>query len=85
MADKKAKVATKKVDKVVANAPKNIDYKIMTVAEIDKAIATLRDDVLTLKRGTIVGDVQNVRAYNGRRKELARALTARAAKNREDK
>jgi ribosomal protein L29 len=78
MADKKAsKKAPAKAEKVAAKTPKKVDYLQMSEAELEKAIAALREDVVTLKRGTVMGEVQNVRAYNARRKELARALTAR--------
>lgn len=78
MADKKTakKTAVAKAEKTVKEAPKKVDYLKMSEADLIKAIATLREDVVTLKRGTVMGEVQNVRAYNARRKELARALTA---------
>ena len=77
MADKKAtkKTASKTAEKVAATTPKKVDYMKMSEADLVKAVATLREDVVTLKRGTISGEVQNVRAYSARRKELARALT----------
>lgn len=83
MAAKKAEPA-----KVTVKAPaKNgtVSYADMSLDELYKAIEELRNDVAMLKRGTIVGDVQNVRAYNARRKELARALTARNAVRLEEK
>ena len=78
MADKKTakKAPVAKAEKTAKEAPKKVDYLKMSEAELIKAIATLREDVVTLKRGTVMGEVQNVRAYSDRRKELARALTA---------
>lgn len=78
MADKKAnkKVAPAKAEKVANKTLAPVDYIKMSEAELIKAIAELRHDIVTLKRGTISGEVQNVHAYGARRKELARALTA---------
>jgi len=78
MADKKAskKSVAPKAEKIAKEAPKQVDYMKMSEADLLQAIASLREDVVTLKRGTIMGEVQNVRAYSARRKELARALTA---------
>jgi ribosomal protein L29 len=89
MADKKAKAAAEKATKAVKavekKAPKTTDYKVMTVKDLEKAVVALREDVIVLKRGTAMGDVQNVRAYGTRRKELARALTVLNVKYREEK
>jgi ribosomal protein L29 len=76
MAKKQAPKEAEVVAAKVAKAPKNVDYKSMKQSELQDAIKTLQDDVLALKRGTVTREVQNVRAYGYRRKELARALTA---------
>ncbi len=79
MADKKASkkaATTVKAEKVAIKSYTPADYVKMTEAELYKAITELRHDIVTLKRGTISGEVQNVHAYGARRKELARALTA---------
>lgn len=78
MADKKAtkKATPAKAEKVAKKTLKSTDYMKMNEAELLKAVAELRLDIVTLKRGTISGEVQNVHAYGARRKELARALTA---------
>lgn len=78
MADKKAtkKATAKKAENVASKTLKKVDYATLSESELIKAVAELRQDVVTLKRGTVMGDVQNVRAYGARRKELARALTA---------
>lgn len=81
MADKKTE--SKKAS--ATSKKQKIAYKDMALDDLYKAIEELRTDVAVLKRGTIVGDVQNVRAYNARRKELARALTARNAVRLEEK
>jgi len=79
MADKKAtkKVQSKAAKKDTKDTLKKVDFKKMSEAELSKAIEALREDLVTLKRGTVMGEVQNVHAYGDRRKELARALTAR--------
>ncbi len=78
MADKKStkKAAPTKAEKIANKTLSSADYVKMNEADLLKAIVTLRQDVVTLKRGTISGEVQNVHAYGARRKELARALTA---------
>lgn len=78
MADKKLakKAAPKSVSKLAKDAPKKADYKKMTESELVQVVTSLRQDVIVLRRGTVMGEVQNVHAYTARRKELARALTA---------
>ena len=76
-APKEAEVVATKV----AKAPKHVDYKSMKPADLKDTVTTLRADALALKRGTVNREVQNVHAYNYRRKELARALTALNTKN----
>lgn len=78
MAEKKAtkKATPKKVDNVASKTLEKVDYLKMSETELLKAITVLRQDIVTLKKGTVMGDVQNVRAHGAHRKELARALTA---------
>lgn len=67
--------------KPASKAPaKVVDYKALSLAELTEKVAELRDEAIALKRGTRIGDVQNVRAYSLKRRELARALTAQNAK-----
>lgn len=83
MADKKPKKSpTQKLSET--KLAKNVDYKAMNSEDLLKAIQTLKTEVKTFKKGTITKEVVNVHAYNTRRKELARALTAQNNKVRED-
>lgn len=51
-----------------------------------KQAIKLREEALTLKRNTLTGDVQNVRAYKYKQRELARVLTKiNQAKSQEKK
>lgn len=68
---------SKKATVKVAQTPKKVDYASLDEKQLINSIDALRSDLVTLKRSTKMGDVQNVRAYNARRKELARALTVR--------
>ena len=52
------------------------DYKAMKPADILKKVTDLKEESATLKRNMRIGDVQNVKAYIFKRRELARALTA---------
>lgn len=70
--DNKAKATAK-----LATTPKKVDFSSLSDKELTKQIDQLRKELVELKRGNIVGEVQNVRAYNARRKQLARALTVR--------
>jgi ribosomal protein L29 len=54
--------------------------KDLTVKELLVSIDALRKEAVDLKRGTKTGEVQNVRAYSTKRKDVARALTALNAK-----
>jgi ribosomal protein L29 len=63
--------AKKVVDKTTADKPK----KALSEADMLKKIAVIREEAATLKRNMHMGDVQNVRAYSFKRKELARMLT----------
>lgn len=54
-----------------------LDFKSMDEKELLSKIDELRLEKNELKRGTILGDVQNVRAYKFKKRELARALTFR--------
>jgi ribosomal protein L29 len=85
MAAKKADEAKKTVKKVEKKTAESVDYSVMSTKDLQKAIVQLREDLIVLKRGTVMGDVQNVRAYGKMRKELARALTILNVKFREEK
>lgn len=58
-------------------AAKQVDYKSLSEKDLLKKIDELRAEARDLKRNTMLGDVQNVRAYSVKRRELARALTVR--------
>lgn len=68
----KAKPAAK-----TAKKSAKVNYAELPEKDLYKKIDELKSEALDLKRGTKVGDVQNVRAYKYKRRELARALTAR--------
>jgi len=57
-------------------ATKKVDYKTLSKAELVKKLAELRAEVVTIKRSTKEGSVQNYRAHTYKRRELARVLTA---------
>ena len=70
-------MATKKP---ASKAPaKPVDIKTLTSAELTVKAAEIREEAVVLKRGTKMGDVQNVHAYSAKRRELARVLTAQNA------
>lgn len=83
MADKKSKKTP--TQKLAENKGlKNIDYVAMNDKDLEKAIDSLKKDLIVLKKGTITKEVVNVHAYNLKRKELARALTVQNNKTREE-
>jgi len=72
------KVTPKKETKkaVEKKAAKKLDFTAMTIVDLKKNIVEIKEEAVTLKRNMHLGDVQNVRAYKYKRRELARALTA---------
>lgn len=48
----------------------------LSVDELSKKAAELRNEIVTLTRGTRMREVQNVRALGAKKRELARVLTA---------
>jgi ribosomal protein L29 len=66
---------------VAAKTPaKPVDIKSLSGADLVKKVAELRVEAAALKRGMREGNVQNVRAYTAKRRDIARALTALNAK-----
>lgn len=61
------------------------DLAAMNKADLDKKVTELRSEIVSIKRGTLSGDVQNYKVASHKRKELARALTALNAKSGEEK
>jgi ribosomal protein L29 len=64
-------------DKVVAKKAARVEVKpISDNPDLWPAEASkLREEAVTLKRGMLNGDVQNIRAYKYKRRQLARVLT----------
>lgn len=52
--------------------------------DLHKTADQLRTDIIALKKGVRMGDVQNYKQFKVKRKELARVLT-RAAQERKEK
>lgn len=66
---------------VAAKSPaKTVDIKSLSKADLAKKVTELREEAAVLKRGMREGNVQNVRAYAAKRRDIARALTALNAK-----
>lgn len=78
MADKKQSAKT--VSKAAS-----VDYKAMDLKALRTKANELSDEVVVLKKATILGDVQNVRACKFKRRELARVLTLINSKTKEEK
>jgi ribosomal protein L29 len=64
-------------DKVTAKKATRVDAKLVTDnPDLWPAQAIkLREEAVTLKRGMLNGDVQNIRAYKYKRRQLAGVLT----------
>lgn len=64
-------------DKVVTKKATHVDTKpISDNPDLWPAEAVkLREEAVTLKRSMLNGDVQNIRAYKYKRRQLARVLT----------
>ena len=61
--------------KVVKKSTTDKPQKPLTKADMLKNIDKIREEAVILKRNMHMGDVQNVRAYKYKRKDIARALT----------
>jgi len=61
--------------KVVKKSTSDKPSKSLTKEDILKKVNDFRKEAAVLKRNMHMGDVQNVRAYKYKRKEIARALT----------
>jgi ribosomal protein L29 len=61
--------------KVVKKSTTDKPSKPLTKVDILKKVDDLREEAAVLKRNMHMGDVQNVRAYKYKRKEIARVLT----------
>lgn len=75
-------ITKKSAVKVSKSAPVNLTD--MTYVELSKKVLDIKEEIVILKRGTLMGDVQNVRAYKFKRRELARVLTALNGKGQEE-
>lgn len=69
-------MATQKKTAAANNSTKVKAAKVLTKADMLKKVNKIREEAATLKRNMHMGDVQNVRAYSIKRRELARVLTA---------
>ncbi|HUD03443.1 MAG TPA: 50S ribosomal protein L29 [Patescibacteria group bacterium] len=72
-------MATPKKSTFKANL-KTKDIITLDSKDLTKKLHELKVEADTLKRNTIVGDVQNIHAYLVKRREVARVLTAIKAK-----
>lgn len=57
----------------------------LSKADLSKKASELREEIVSLKRATIAGEVQNFKVTGVKRKELARTLTALSTKGEEEK
>lgn len=65
-----------KATKVVAKKDVKVDYKAMSVAELNKVLVEKQHDILESKRSHRSGELVNPRVLTANRKEVARILTA---------
>jgi ribosomal protein L29 len=63
-------------EKLKKTSPKNDKAVTVSHENLLKKVQDMRLEVITLKRNMLSGDVQNVRAYKYKRRELARILTS---------
>jgi ribosomal protein L29 len=79
-------MAKAKQPKITVSKKVSFDDLIkLSAKELTAKISELQKEVVELKRNTLTGDVQNVRSYINKRRELARALTAQKQLAEEDK
>jgi ribosomal protein L29 len=78
----------KKSDKKTVEISKSTSFKELTsmsVEDLNHKSTELRKELVTLKKSTIDGVVQNYKISGQKRKELARTLTALNQKSKEEK
>lgn len=51
------------------------DIRKLTTTDLTKESTKLREEIASLRRGMVMGEVQNSRAIRNKRKDLARMLT----------
>lgn len=51
------------------------DIRKLSTDELTKESNKLRDEIVELKRSTVMGETQNVRLVRNKRRDLARVLT----------
>jgi ribosomal protein L29 len=51
------------------------EIRKLTTGELATETTKLREEIVELKRGAHLGEVQNIRIIRGKRKDLARMLT----------
>lgn len=51
------------------------EIRKLSTDELAKESSKLRDEIVELKRGSVMGETQNVRLVRHKRKDLARILT----------
>lgn len=71
---------TKKTSKASKKMVTPKDLKTLTKEELVIQAKEVREEAVILKRNSLLGDVQNIRAYKYKRRELARILTLINAK-----
>lgn len=54
---------------------KTADFRKMPTKELASKSTELREEIVSLKRGVSLGEIENVRIVRAKRKDLARALT----------
>ena len=54
---------------------KVVEIRKLSTAELTTETTRLREEIARLKRGMNTGEVSNVRAIRGKRKDIARMLT----------
>jgi ribosomal protein L29 len=54
---------------------KVVEIRKLSTQDLTVQTSKLRDEIAGLRRGLHLGEVQNVRAIRGKRKDLARMLT----------
>ncbi len=77
--------AKKPEPKTASKSLTSKEINALSQADLQTKAIELRSEIVSLKRGMIGDEVQNVRACSVKRRELARVLTALGSKSEEEK
>lgn len=85
MADKKTTTKTTKAKVTTTPKQKTVDYNVMPLEDLDKALTEKQQDLKAAQLSHRSGELVNYRVLTETRKDIARIHTARSVREKETK